>query len=426
MNIRKGVTQTTAVIVVVVIVAVAAISGYAAFSALQHPSSTTASCGGTPPSEIKIGASLPLTGGLGSLGQEIKGAYLIAVNQTNAAGGLYIKQYCEKLKLSLTILDDGSTPANAITNYNQLITVDKVNLLLGEIGSSVASPTEAVANQYKIPVIENVVSAATPANYTYVFVLWPTPASATQSFLNFTAGLPSTERPHTVYIWRDTGTLAASYYSAWETQLPAAGLTIVGSQSFTTGTTDFSGLITATKNANPDVIFMAVQNAPDAVNLVRQMQSLNYTPKLGVFGVGGVAEPAFASSLGNASNNFMIYSAWEPTFSWPGNVNFSQIYEKTYNSVPLYAGDGYATCQVLFAAVVAAGTLNTTAIDQQLYKTNMMTVVGPVTFTQPGSAEPGRALSSVGVGQWEGGVANVVYPAEIATTTAVWPMPPWS
>jgi len=68
------------------------------------------------------------------------------IGQKNAEGGVFVKPYNKKVPIKLMSYDDQSSRATAATLYNQLITQDKVALMLaigcraGPMGTLHSSP----------------------------------------------------------------------------------------------------------------------------------------------------------------------------------------------------------------------------------------------------------------------------------------------
>ena len=71
-------------------------------------------------------------------------------------------------------------------------------------------------------------------------------------------------------------------------------------------------------------------------------------------------------------------------------------------------GAGYASAQVLFAAIEKAGTLDRTAIRDAIRSTDMMTVSGPVKFDEKG-VPMGKVLVNI---QYMNGKPRIVYANE--------------
>ena len=86
---------------------------------------------------IRIGASVAQTGAFAALGQNQLRGYQLCVKHLNEKGGVLGR------KLELVVYDDRSDPATAVRLYEQLITQDKVDLVLGPTSSLV---TDAVAD----------------------------------------------------------------------------------------------------------------------------------------------------------------------------------------------------------------------------------------------------------------------------------------
>src|SRR4051812_23110628 len=98
-------------------------------------------CTGVPPeSTVKVGSTLDLTGPNASYGQQVQEGLELAVDEINGGGGIAGK------KVSLTVLDSRSDPKLAVTNAQQLISVEGAKLVIGEISSS--------ATQAMLPVVE--------------------------------------------------------------------------------------------------------------------------------------------------------------------------------------------------------------------------------------------------------------------------------
>src|SRR6266516_3981815 len=77
------------------------------------------------PGTIKIGISLSLSGGV-----------------VNAHGGI------QGHKVQLKIVDDTSSPNQVVTNYQNLITKDKVAFVFGPFSTLLSAPAATVANRY--------------------------------------------------------------------------------------------------------------------------------------------------------------------------------------------------------------------------------------------------------------------------------------
>ncbi|MFL5589241.1 MAG: ABC transporter substrate-binding protein, partial [Ktedonobacteraceae bacterium] len=109
-------------------------------------SSTTTS--NQPKTPIKIGISLSLSGDFSADGKAFQQGYQLWADNVNKNGGLLGRQ------VKLDILSDASSTTQVVTNYQKLINVDHVDLVLGPFSSLLTKPASVVANRYGYAMIE--------------------------------------------------------------------------------------------------------------------------------------------------------------------------------------------------------------------------------------------------------------------------------
>jgi branched-chain amino acid transport system substrate-binding protein len=119
---------------------------------------------------VIIGAVFPLTGSNALLGEEsLRGAQM-AIDEINAAGGLWGRQ------IELNVADAPDATA-AQTEAERLVTKDGVQLVFGAYTSSIANVVSDVCARYEVPYFEfgAIGSAIMEKGYPY---LWRTCAGA--------------------------------------------------------------------------------------------------------------------------------------------------------------------------------------------------------------------------------------------------------
>ena len=90
---------------------------------------------------VKVGFSMSLTGAVAPNGRQLLLTLEIWRDDVNAAGGLLGRP------VELVYYDDQSNPANVPAIYTKLLTVDKVDLLLGPYATNMAAPAMPVIMQ---------------------------------------------------------------------------------------------------------------------------------------------------------------------------------------------------------------------------------------------------------------------------------------
>src|SRR5438132_11813616 len=101
---------------------------------------------------LLVGAPISLTGSTATEGHLTLEGYQLWVKERSAHGG--IKVAGTTYQVQLKYYDDGSSPTKSAQLTQQLVATDKVNFLLGPYGTSATLQDEAIAEQYKIPMVE--------------------------------------------------------------------------------------------------------------------------------------------------------------------------------------------------------------------------------------------------------------------------------
>jgi len=110
-------------------------------SACSQTSGNTATTT-TQTGPVKIGVSVSLTGDASADGQAIKQGYQVWADYVNSHGGLLGHQ------VQMTFYDDATRPEQATLNYQKLISVDKVNFVLGPFDDAFTVNGATVAKRY--------------------------------------------------------------------------------------------------------------------------------------------------------------------------------------------------------------------------------------------------------------------------------------
>ena len=86
---------------------------------------------------IKIGVLAPLSGAVASQGAEMKAGVTAALEYFNANVGF---KNLENVEVEVVLADSESSPDVGVSEFEKLVTVDKVIAVLGSYQSSVTSP----------------------------------------------------------------------------------------------------------------------------------------------------------------------------------------------------------------------------------------------------------------------------------------------
>ena len=101
------------------------------------------------PAEIKIGALYAGSGQLASASVPLHTALEWWADGLNKTGGVFVKGFGKKIPIRLVSYDDQSSPSLAGNLTNQLITRDKVDILLSDSTSVMTASAVPVARDHK-------------------------------------------------------------------------------------------------------------------------------------------------------------------------------------------------------------------------------------------------------------------------------------
>ncbi|MDO8689482.1 MAG: ABC transporter substrate-binding protein [Dehalococcoidia bacterium] len=215
----------------------------------------TAAAAAKPPTgtPIKMGVILPLSGPQAYLGVMANIAINLAMEDTNAAGGV------NGSPIVLVTEDSPFDPKQAVTAMRKLAEQDKVFAIEGPFASGEIEVAAPLAGDLKIPevgptlMIPEVLAQGRPWAFGMNF---PHEIAAPRYIADFKKAYPNVK---TVVLVGDTKERVTQY--ATKNVLPKvitdAGLKLLDTIEFDTSLTDFSAIVTKIKGENPDGIVVA-------------------------------------------------------------------------------------------------------------------------------------------------------------------------
>ncbi|MFZ5587116.1 MAG: ABC transporter substrate-binding protein [Thermodesulfobacteriota bacterium] len=367
---------------------------------------------------IKVGVVLPLTGSQAKFGEIEKNSFMLALEEINAAGGVNGK------KIELVMEDDTGKPDVGRSAIEKLITQDQVAVITGGYASNVTYAMAPVAQQRKVPfvVVTGSDDKITEQKWNYIFRINP-PASEYPKALN--SFLQEVVKPQSVAILFENTNFGQSSSKAFIKDCEDMGLKVLMKEGYEAGAVDFKPLLVKVKAANPDLIYM-VSYVMDAGLLMRQSKELDINPKLFVGGGAGFTLPEFVKNAGPAAE--FVYSAtlWTETVPYPGAMDYYKKYKQKFGDETEYHGaEAYAGMYVVADALKRAKSIDPEAVREALVATDMMTAFGPVKFVAYDKKTQQNRLPTYLV-QWQGGKLETVWPKDLATKPAVFPVPKWA
>ncbi|WP_336205697.1 amino acid ABC transporter substrate-binding protein [Nonomuraea sp. LPB2021202275-12-8] len=372
---------------------------------------------------VRIGISLPLTGDFSEPGKGIQEGYQVWADRVNARGGLLGR------KVELIFRDDASDPNRVSSDYESLITQDKVDLVFGPFSSRLVIPAAKVAESYDMLFVEPAGAAKEVFEQGFKRLFYAAPAIADDHYdylADYLVKLPAGERPKTAaYASLDDPFAQGTAYGLRD-KLAAAGIETVVDEVYPPETTDFAPIAAKIAAAKPDIVVGGTQ-FEDSVGLVRALQELKVQPKLAAFSTGPTLSE-FPAAVKGAAEHILSPVGWSARSGFTGNDELVKRYQEMFDGEANEdAANGYTVGQVVEAAVNAVKCVAPTKECQDkltghLRRSTFDTVVGPLSFDDQGRPEQAHMIQ-----QYVDGKVEIVLPegSQAQTTKLVYPKKQW-
>ncbi|HML07376.1 MAG TPA: amino acid ABC transporter substrate-binding protein [Xanthobacteraceae bacterium] len=350
------------------------------FAALMVLVTSAAVQAADAPAEIKLGTLYASSGRYASISLPVHDGLKLWIEQRNADGGVFVKAFNRKIPLKLIAYDDQSNTATAATLYNQLITQDKVDILIADSGSVLTSVAVPIARDHKMLLIDQTGTGAAffTADNPYIVLMadpvssiWPKPLA---DFLTHDGPGLGIKRVAMLYATNDfTGTQANAVRKFIKDS--NSGVDLVFDEGVPTDTSNYTVLLNNIRAANPDAV-VHLGYAPNDIAFLRNVQDSGIKFKFLFCIYPGLETELLEKNVGNKGLNYVFTYvpsseiAYETNFGmslkdynaeWHKRYANSQV-EFGFNSVA-----GYTTGLVLEKALAATESLDQLELRKAIF-----------------------------------------------------------
>ncbi len=351
---------------------------------------------------IRIGSTLALTGPLSQTALTHKLVGEIYVEQLNARGGLLGR------KVEWTVKDDQSKPELARTLYEQLITSDKVDLLMGPYATGAILSAMGVAQRYNKVLVHHTFGIPSLAKYDMQFPAWslgPNPQETVSNTL-FDALAASPKPPKTIAIV--TSKFPSIHFMSLGGREIAKkrGLQEVLFLEWEFGNRDFGPIAARIKDAKPDLVWIG-DIGLEGNMLLDAMKKIDYTPPLH-FHMYPAPGPMTKTADGDHALSVTIFEEHPPFTDNPTAAAFVKIFNERAaklglpdTSVEVQAAASYTAWQILEAGVKGANSLDDKKIAEWIKANQVDTIQGKLRFNGPSNyGDDLMKIKQVQNGKW--------------------------
>ncbi len=335
---------------------------------------------------IRIGAALPMTGPLSSVGEDVKAALSASFAQVNAQGGIYNRRF------ELVVADSRGEAQQTLEATRRLIEQDNVFALVGSFEPGDTSALNDFIRRSEVPLIGPVTLSprlSVPPN-PYVFYLLPTFNDQARALVDFVHTKAVGRAARLAVVYADTD-FDRDALAGLKSQAKMYGMEIVAEHSYTQGRLDAVKTVESLSQKKPDYVFFF--GGSDDINATaRQMEQAKLSAAL-LTSIVMLGRGAFSLPPSVAAQTFLSYPAVLPNQN--DFAEFISVMQKGGVALrsPAFQSVAYAATKILFeAAKLSSKQLDRARLISSLEQIQDLRtgVVPPVTFG------PNRRVGSVG------------------------------
>jgi branched-chain amino acid transport system substrate-binding protein len=328
----------------------------------------------------------------------------------------------------MKIVDDTSSPNQVVTNYQNLINKDKVDLVVGPFSTLLTIPASQVAKRYGYAFLEPAGGGPKVFDQKLDNLFFVQPAPVVKQgdvFADWVLSLPADQRPKTAAYTELDDPFATPIAENIRSRFEGAGIKTVYKQVYPAETQDYSPIMAKVAATKPDVLVGGTQ-VEDAYGQVKSLVQLKFSPPFMFLSNGANSPVEFPDKVGAANTTGIMSSGdWFPGSTAAGSADFATAYVKahggTADSIDNSSAEAYAVGQVIEAVAKKTGKIDNATIISTLHQGTWPTLLGDLSWDANGAP-----TGSFHLVQWQNGKLVPVFPAATAAgNKPLFPKPNW-
>jgi branched-chain amino acid transport system substrate-binding protein len=334
----------------------------------------------------------------------IQDGYRLWEKQVNQRGGILNRP------VELIIYDDRSEPETAHNRYQQLVDVDRVDLVFSPYGTPLTLQASQITESRQMVMLACAASGKAIWNrgYRYVFGMY---ALADRYFIGMLDLMARQGHESVSIIYEDSpfNIDVADGAQSWAKRF---GVSVVYKQSFMPGQPQLDRLLREVTQKDADGLILSGY-PPDGYRLLGLMGKQDWRPRALGMTIAPI-HPDFQRNVGPIAEGIFGPSQWEPDerIPYPGTSTFIRDFQAAYQKLPSYhAGSAYASCQILEQAINDLNEINHERIRDYVSSLDTVTVIGRFKVDHQGRQVGHNPILI----QWQDGNKEIVYPTKMMT-----------
>ncbi|MGA2465724.1 MAG: ABC transporter substrate-binding protein [Thermodesulfobacteriota bacterium] len=380
------------------------------------------------PKTIQIGWIGPLTGPAAEYGIALRQGSVLALDEWNSNGGVYVKEYGKKIPIEIIFGDCQSKPEIGVSVAEKFVMANKVHMILGDaLHSHVTMALMELAPKYGIPIMSlepssPEISKKIAKDVKRYWSFWKGDFSGLayskamfqtyQYFVEQGALKPKTKTIASIGEDTDYGRVYAGNTHKFFEEI---GWKVVALEAVPIGHTDFYPQLSKIKALDPDIFATYFTSVASGIATAKQFHEVGL--KSMPFACLYPLRPEFIAQAGKAAE----YLVWTPLLldeKVPAHKVLVDKIKKQWNASAtadhIYGYDGLYNA---LHSIEQAGSLNPKKIIDALSKLDRKGTLGRWVFDQSNhEIKDGPDYIPIPVAQILDGKSSIIWPPNVATT----------
>ena len=385
--------------------------------------------------EVVIGLIYPLTGSSAQVGVDAKHAIDTALEIINTASPLDLPTAKSAglaglggAKVRVVWADHQADPQKGRAEAERLITQEKVCAIIGAFHSSVSATVSATCERYEVPYLAADSSSSTlhRRGLKYFFRTSAHDEMFSEAMFDFMDAMKTKGQSigSVGLFYEDT--IFGTDSSAVQRKLAAdRGYKVVCDIKYRANSPSLSAEAQQLKNANPDVL-MPSSYTSDAILLTNAMSSIGYKPKNLMAQAAGFVEKPTLDSVGDKLNGMLSRASFSVDLGdkRPSAKAVNEMFKaRAGRDLNDQTSRQFTALMVLAEAIDRAKSTDPKAIREALAATDIPGEKTIMPWKRVKFAADGQnTFASPVLIQFDKGAFKTVFPFEVATSQAIWPM----
>jgi branched-chain amino acid transport system substrate-binding protein len=370
------------------------------------------------PDAILVGGTISMTGSFASEASRLRKLMENWAEMVNMKGGIPLREYGKALPLKFILYDDGSKPEESARLYEKLTIEDKVHLLFGPYSTPITLQAAPVGEKHQMPFIA--IEASTSVLYQQGFK-WRVGVldSGLKWSHHYFDLIKAGGKAKTIAFIVEESPYPKEIAAGAIPKAKEIGLRVVGEESFTASTQDFTTILNKVKTADPDIVYVSAHPARE-ITVHKQALQRGLNPREFHY---INHDSAFREAVGAKNASFVTgENFWMPGVKGGPNVpEFEELLKRTGIKIEdsIGAPIRFFGFEVLRAALERAGSLERSKLMAALRGLAIISISGSLKI-DPATGQGSRIPFPT---QIQDGKYVTLWPPLYATGKHIYPRP---